>query len=523
MTTSAHTSPPHRAERPTASAQTASSPRVSSPGALIGVILVASFMDLLDVTIVAVAAPDIQRSLGASPAQLQWMIAAYALALGAALITGGRLGDEYGRRRVFLTGLAAFVLASAACALAPSAGVLVAMRVAQGLAAGLMVPQVFGIIRASLSPEQMGKALGAYGGVQGLASIAGPLLGGLLVTADLFGLGWRMIFLVNVPVGLVALFIGWRVLPESRARAGARLDVLGVVLLAAALVLILLPVVQGQAWGWPRWGWGLLAGGVVLLGIFVAVEQRLAASGGQPILDPHLLRNRAFSGGLLASLAFFGGIAPFFLLLSVYLQEGTGRSALATGLVTLPYALGSMVTSGIGVALGQKHGRALLIVGSLVIAASHAAMWAVVTRLADPAWRQLGGPLLLGGLGLGLAAPPLVNVILAAVPARVAGAAGGVLSTVNQIGGSIGVAVLGTVFFTRVADLASGAAGTSSTAASGPGAGSAAVFADALASTLPWQIGLYLVAAALMTLLPRRPASAEHAAEYAEPLAPEAH
>jgi EmrB/QacA subfamily drug resistance transporter len=462
---------------------------VSSPAALIGVILVASFMDLLDVTIVAVAAPDIQSSLGASPAQLQWMIGAYALSLGAALITGGRIGDQYGRRRTFLIGLAAFVVASAACALAPTAGALIAMRVVQGLAAGLMVPQVFGVIRASLTPQQMGAALGAYGGVQGLASIAGPLLGGLLVTANLFDLGWRTIFWVNVPVGLIALLIGWKVLPESRQEGAGRLDLAGAALLAGSLVLVLLPIVQGQSWGWPVWGWALLAAGVAGLAVFVVVERRIAASGGQPVFDPQLLHTRAFSSGLVASLVFFGGIASFFLLLSIYLQDGAGRTALATGLITLPYALGSMITSGAGVKLAARYGRRLLITGSLLIAASHAAMWMVVTRLDTPTWWQLGGPLLLGGLGLGLAAPPLVNVILAGVPARSAGSAGGALSTINQIGGSIGVAALGTLFFTHLTNAA--------TAGSGP----AASFGEAFAAVLPWQVALYLVAAGLMTLL----------------------
>lgn len=473
-------------------------PAAPSPAALIGVILVASFMDLVDVTIVAVAAPDIKASLGASPAQLQWMIAAYALSLGAALITGGRIGDQYGRRRAFLIGLAAFVGASGVCALAPTAEVLIAMRVAQGAAAGLMVPQVFGIIRASLTPQQMGAALGAYGGVQGLASIAGPLLGGLLVTANLFDLGWRTIFWVNVPVGLLALLIGWRVLPESRQRGAGRLDLPGAGLLAGSLLLVLLPVVQGQSWGWPAWGWALLAAGLAGLALFVVLEQRLATRGGQPVLDPGLLRSRAFSSGLAASLVFFGGIASFFLLLSLYLQDGTGRSALATGLITLPYALGSMVTSGIGVKLAARHGRQLLITGSLLIAVSHVVMWFVVTRPDVPTWWQLGVPLLLGGLGLGLAAPPLVNVILAGVPARAAGSAGGVLSTVNQIGGSVGVAALGTLFFTRLAD---------PTAGGGP----AAVFGAAFADVLVWQVGLYLVAAALMTLLPAtsRPGQSE--------------
>ncbi|GAB3878163.1 MFS transporter [Kibdelosporangium lantanae] len=434
---------------------------------LVAVILVAAFMDLLDVTIVAVAAPAIQHELAASAAQLQWMIAAYALSLGAALVTGGRVGDQYGRRRVFLAGLAGFVVASAACALAPTAGVVIATRVVQGLAAGLMVPQVFGIIRASLDGRRMAAALGAYGGVQGLASIAGPLLGGLLVT----GVDWRAIFWVNVPIGLAAFAVGLRVLPESSVPAKSRLDLAGAGILAVSLLAVLLPVVQGPSWGWPVWGWALVAvGGVGLVG-FVAFERKVAA----PVLEPGLLRDRSFVSGLVASMVFFGGIAAFFLLLSVYLQAGTGRSALATGLVTLPYAVGSMITSGIGVRLA---GRRWLVTGSLTVAVSHVIMYVVVTRVADPAWWLVGIPLLVGGLGLGLAAPSLVNVVLAGVPGRQAGSAGGVLSTVNQLGGSIGVAALGTLSFTR----------------GGPPA-------DAFAATLPWQVGLYGVAALLMTRL----------------------
>lgn len=451
-------------------------------------VLVASFMDLLDVTIVAVAAPHIRESLQASPAQLQWTVAAYALSLGAALITGARIGDQYGRCRAFLTGLAVFVAASAACALAVTPGMLIGTRVLQGLAAGLMVSQVFGIIRSSLGPRQMGAALGAYGGVQGLASIAGPLLGGLLTTANPLGLEWRSIFWVNVPIGLIALAVGAKVLPESREPGAARLDLLGATVLAGSLVLILLPIVQGQAWGWPAWGWVLFGVGVFGLSGFVVLERRVAAHGGQPLLDYRLLGNPAFRAGLAASLAFFGGIASFFLLLSIYLQDGTGRSALTTGLITLPYALGSILGSGAGVKLAVRHGRRLLITGSLLIAASHGLMWAVVARSDNPSWWQLGGPLLVGGLGLGQAAPPLVNVVLAAVPGRAAGSAGGVLSTINQVGGSIGVAALGTLFFRHVAGAEAG--------------GQTAIFPGAFAAILPWQVGLYLVAAALVTRLP---------------------
>lgn len=447
------------------------------------VVLFASFMDLLDVTIVTVAAPDIAADLHADEAQLQWMLAAYTLALGSGLITGGRVGDDYGRRRVFLVSLACFAIASAACALAPSASVLVAVRMVQGLAGGFMVPQVFGIIRSSFEPAARGKAFGAYGAVQGLASVAGPLLGGALVDADLWGLGWRTIFWINIPVALVALVLGARVLPESTAATRSRVDVVGAALVALAVVLVLLPLVQGRDWGWPLWGWALLVAGLLLLVVFLGYERWVARRGGQPILNPTLLSIRPFVAGLAAAVLFFGTLAPFFLVLSIYLQTGTGRSAWGTGLVILPYAIGSIITSGAGVALAARAGRALLVGGALALAASQGVLWLLVRDGAEPGYWPLAGAMLLGGLGLGLGAPILVNVVLAGVPGADAGSAGGVLSTVIQLGGAVGVAVLGTVFFNALA-----AGGRHE---------------QALAQVLPWQAGAYLLAAVAMLALPR--------------------
>ncbi|MET8862854.1 MFS transporter [Nonomuraea sp. NPDC004580] len=453
----------------------------SVPLAALLVVLFGSFMDLLDATIVTVAAPAISRDLGAGDAQIQWTIAAYTLALGAGLITGGRLGDQYGRKRLFLIGLAGFMVTSALCALAAGPAMLIGMRAAQGLTGGIMVPQVFGISRASFPPEERAKAFGAYGAVQGLASVAGPLLGGLLVEADLFGLGWRTIFWINVPVSVVALVVGAKVLPESRSASTARLDLVGALLAAAGILLLLLPIIQSETWDWGSYA--LLAAGVVVLAIFLAYERRLTARGAEPVFDPALLRIRAFTVGLAASVLFFGGIGPYFLTLSVYLQNGTGRTALEAGLVILPYALGSMVTSGLGVALAARAGRTLLVAGSLTIAASHLVLWYVVRDGSDPGYWLLALALFVGGLGLGLAAPILVNVVLAGVPGRDAGTAGGVLSTVTQLGGAAGIAVLGTVFFT---------------AAAGP-----AGFSHALAVVLLASAALYLITAVVMLALPK--------------------
>ncbi|TMR34945.1 MFS transporter [Actinomadura geliboluensis] len=459
------------------------------------VVLFGSFLDLLDGTIVTVAAPAIARDLGAGDAQIQWTIAAYLLALGAGLVTGGRLGDRYGRKRLFMIGLTGFTVTSALCALAAGPGMLIGTRAAQGLTAGVMVPQVFGIIRASFAPGERAKAFGAYGAVQGLASVAGPLLGGLLVDADLFGLGWRTIFWINVPVSVLALVMGAKVLPESRSASTARLDLPGALLAAAGILLLLLPIIQTDSWGWTSTSYALLTAGIVVLAVFVVHERRLAGRGGEPVFDPALLRIRAFAVGLSASLLFFGGIGAFFLTLSVYLQDGTGRTAWETGLVILPYALGSIVTSGVGVALAAKAGRALLITGSLTVAASQLVLWTAVGDGGDPGYPLLALALLIGGLGLGLCAPILVNVVLAGIPGRDAGAGGGVLSTVNQIGGAAGIAALGTVFFTTATGSATGAPGR-------------ADYGDALGIVLVISAVLYAVAALVMLALPKN--TAEH-------------
>lgn len=460
------------------------------------VVLFGSFMDLLDATIVTVAAPAIAQDLGAGDAQIQWTIAAYTLTLGAGLITGGRLGDQYGRKRLFMIGLAGFMVTSALCALAVDPGMLIGMRAGQGLTAGIMVPQVFGIIRASFAPDERAKAFGAYGAVQGLASVAGPLLGGLLVDANLFDLGWRTIFWINVPVSILALIIGAKVLPESRSASTARLDLPGAILAATGILLLLLPIIQTETWGWTWASYVLLAAGIIVLAIFLAYEHRLTGRGDEPVFDPALLRIRAFAVGLSASVLFFGGIGSYFLTLSVYLQNGTGRTAWETGLVILPYALGSIITSGLGVALAAKAGRTLLTAGSLTIAASQLVLWCIVKDGNDPGYWLLALALLIGGLGLGLAAPILVNVVLAGVPGRNAGAAGGVLSTVNQIGGAVGIAVLGTIFFTTVTGSATGAPVLPD-------------YSHALSIVLIVSSALYLITALVMLALPK--AAVEHA------------
>lgn len=456
----------------------------------LAVVLTAEFMDLVDATIVTVALPSMAADLGMTPTQVQWTLAGYTLAMGAGLITGGRVGDLYGRRRVFLAGLAAGTLFAALAALAPNPGWLMVMRILTGVAAAFTVPLVIGMIRANFPDRYRPAALGVYGATLGLAAVVGPILGGALVDGDLWGLGWRAVFWVNVPIGLVALLVGWRTLAESRDPGSARLDVPGAVLATAATVLVLLPLVQGPELDWPAWTVACLVAAPLVVAALVWRQRRVRARGGDPLIEPTLFTRRGFSAGVLVAVLFFGAIGSYFLLLVLYLQNGTGRTAWETGLVLLPYAIGSFITSALSVQLAARAGRALLVTGAASLAAAQVLLLVLLNDTADLGYWALAWPLFLGGLGLGLAAPPLIDIIISAVDEHRAGSAAGVLTTFSQIGNALGVAVLGTVFFATLDDAA--------------GADVVTAHADALSAALPWQIGAYVLAALLMFALPRR-------------------
>lgn len=306
----------------------------------LAVILAAEVMDLLDVLVTNLAGPAIRADLGGSPTVIQWIGAGYTLAMAVGLVTGGRLGDLYGRRRMFLVGVLGFTAASAACALAGSPGTLIAARVAQGLLGALLLPQGLGLIKEMFPPEQLAAAFGAFGPVMGISAVGGPILAGWLVDADLGGTGWRAIFLINVPLGLLAALGAARFLPASRPGHATRLDLPGVALLSVAVFLLVHPLVQGRELGWPAWSFAMLAGAVVVLAVFARYEQRRQRAGRDPLVVPALFRRRAFTGGLVAGLAFFTALAGFSLVFSLYLQLGLGWSPLRAGLAGVPQALG---------------------------------------------------------------------------------------------------------------------------------------------------------------------------------------
>jgi EmrB/QacA subfamily drug resistance transporter len=408
-------------------------------------------MVVLDFFIVNVALPSIQSGLHASNSAIEWVVAGYGLTCAVFLITGGRLGDRIGRRRAFSLGLGLFTASSAACGLAASQEMLVAARLLQGVAGALMMPNVMSIISVTYTGTDRVRALSAYGMVMGLAAVGGQLIGGLLVQANVAGLGWRSCFLINVPIGLLALAVAPRAVAESKAAERKRTDVLGIVLITAGLTAIVLPLVDGRAHGWPAWTWISLALAPVILLAFAAQQRRLSRTGGAPLLEPRLFAHRSFTAGLLAQLVFWCGQASFFLVLALYLQQGRGLSALQSGLVFTILAVAYLFASLQAPALATVHGRRVLAAGALVLAAGHALLLVTVGEIGvggSVAWLAPG--LALVGAGMGLGITPLATIILSGMQPEHAGSASGALTTMQNVGNAIGVAVIGVIFFSAV-------------------------------------------------------------------------
>ncbi|MEU8952745.1 MFS transporter [Streptomyces sp. NPDC048518] len=416
------------------------------------VVLVASFMDAVDVTVVHIALPDIQAETGASTAQVQWITGGYALAFALGLITGGRLGDLFGRKKVFLLGVVGFTLTSLVCGVAGNPEVLLAGRVAQGAMAALMVPQVLSIIHVTFPERERGKVFGIYGSVMALGTLAGPLVGALLVEGDLFGLGWRPIFLVNLPLGAAGLIAGALLISESKAARAARLDLAGVVLATAGLLTLVLPLTQGRELGWPAWTYGSMAASVLLLTAFVAWERRLARRGGSPLVVLSLFSRRGFAGGQGVQLLFGLASGVFFLAWTLYLQLGLGFSPLKAGLSGMPLSAAMMAGAGLSMqVLVPRFGRGVLQAGGLLAAAGMVLFVALANHYGtDIAVWQTMMPLIPMGLGMGMIIAPLTDIILSDVPHEYAGSASGLTNTTLQLGQAIGVALSSVVFFDRL-------------------------------------------------------------------------
>jgi EmrB/QacA subfamily drug resistance transporter len=409
------------------------------------VVIAAAFMDLLDSTIVNVAIPTIQKDLGTSYAQIEWVITAYALGFAASLITGGRLGDAFGRKRVFLVGVAGFTAASVLCGAAEGGGMLIAARALQGVMAGVMIPQVLAFVQVLFRREERNKAFGIYGASVGMAAVAGPIVSGVLLHFDVAGLGWRPIFLLNLPIGIAALAAAAALLPESRSEDRPGLDLVGVGLVTAALLALVYPLIQGRQAGWPWWSFALLAVSLPLLGAFGLWERRRGAKALVPL---RLFRMRAFSAGLAANVALFSGVLAFFIVYTVYLQLGLGWTPLHTALAGFSFPIGTTVGAGVSIALAPKLGRLVLVAGTVIFTVG-VGVAAVVLDAAGAGLQtwELLGVMALCGLGMGVGVPPLFDIVLAGVDTRDAGSASGVLNTAQQVGGAVGISVIGVVLF----------------------------------------------------------------------------
>lgn len=412
------------------------------------VVMAGTFMTILDFFIVNVAVPSIQLDLRTDEAAIQFVVAAYGLTFAVGLVTGGRLGDMYGRRRMFVVGTALFTVASVGCSAAPSGGALIAARLVQGCGAALLTPQVLAILTTVYTAERQRKAFAVYGMVLGLAGVFGQLIGGALIQADPGGLTWRSIFLINVPVGLLALGAVRRVVPEIHPGQPVKLDMAGTVLLTSGLAALVVPLAEGRQHGWPWWTWVSLAGAGVLFALFARQQRRAVAKGGAPLIPPDLLASRSFTAGVVVTLVFLMASGSFFFVLAVYLQQARGMSALGSGLLFTAVGGGFFAGMTSVHTYGARFGRRVLAAGACVTAVGYL-VTAVAALVIGPggALPALAPGLLLVGLGLGSVLGPLAGTVLGGVKGDQAGSAAGVLSTAQELGGALGVTGVGVVYF----------------------------------------------------------------------------
>ncbi|MCX4851543.1 MFS transporter [Streptomyces sp. NBC_00893] len=413
------------------------------------VVLLAQMMDVLDTTVVNIGLPTIRDDLGGSYTAVQWLVAGYTLAFAITLITGGRLGDVFGRRRVFTAGALCFTLASAACALAQNQETLLISRVAQGLFAGVTIPQVLGIISGVFPRAQLGKAFAFFGPVLGLSSVVSPVLGGWLVDADLFGTGWRAIFLINLPLGLIATVGALVLIPRFEPLPGSRLDIGGIALITVAMTMLVFPLLQGREYDWPAWGFAMMAGSLVVFALFALHERRSSS----PLIAPSLFRKRHYTGGLAVICSFFCALTGFILVFALFAQVGLGYSPMRAGTTLIPWALGMAIGSAVGAgALAQRIGRHVLHIGAAVGAAGLVALFLTMRSVGtDLGFWDLAPGFLAGGIGSGMVVSPMFKIILSSVEPHEVGSGSGLLTTVQQFGATVGVAVVGTIFFSLLA------------------------------------------------------------------------
>src|SRR4051812_46950333 len=458
----------------------------------LAVILAAAFLVGLDFFVVNVSIPSIRADLHATFAEVQLVIASYGLTYAVLLISGGRLGDIYGRKRMFMWGVAAFTVASMLCGLAPSPVFLIAARAVQGVTGALLFPQVLSIMQVTFPSHERAKAFGLFGTVIGTSSFSGNVLGGLLVSANIFGLSWRPIFLINLPIGILTVAAAAGFVKESRSPKARRLDLGGVAIMTCALSLLLYPLIQGREAGWPPWAFVCIAAAIAAFVLFVQFERRVTRRGGSPLVELSLFHDRAFVIGLCSGVCFFSGAAAFVLISTVFLQNGLGYSPREAGLTFSSYALAFLGSSLVSVRVQPKLGSRIINLGAvLMIIGLIAFLWMTSWQGPSLTGLMLAPALLVYGTGQGFVMPTLISTILINIKGHDAGSASGVLSTVQQMSFAMGVAVIGTVFFSALGQLSTPEA-----------------FIRALRTALSVNICLLAVTFTLILQIPRNPVRA---------------
>ena len=437
-------------EHPTHSAQHHASKFTNKQRTIALVIVALAFvMDLLDTTIVNIAIPSIQSNLGASYATIQWLIAGYSLTFATLLITGGRMGDVFGYKKLFLIGVSGFTLASLLCGIAWNSEVLIAARLIQGVTAALMVPQVMSLMQVMYKPHERAGVMGLFGALAGIAASLGPVLGGFLIHANIAGLDWRPIFLINVPVGIFAFFMAIKYLPEGKSSHPLRLDLWGTLLVVIAMLLLVFPLIQGRELDWPSWVFVMMTGALPVLGLFIWWQKRKDKKDGSALIAPALFKAPSFVKGLVMNIVFQGAMIGFFLPFTLLLQVGLGYEVILAAVTGIPTAIGIAFSVGFfGQKLIPKLGRYALTLGSVVMLAGLVTTYLIVKAngMDTTGWHLIPG-LFLTGSGMGLVMAPIFAITLNDVDVKHAGSASGVLSAVQQLGAAIGVALIGVVFF----------------------------------------------------------------------------
>ncbi|APU40689.1 MULTISPECIES: MFS transporter [unclassified Streptomyces] len=481
---------PVQEERTDAAPDAPSTPPDRRRWLALAIVMTAAFMDLVDVTIVNIAIPTMRQNFGASTSAIQWITAGYALAFAAGLITGGRLGDIYGRKRLFLIGISGFTAASLLCGIAADPAMLVASRILQGAMAALMVPQVLAIIHVTFPPQERGKVFGMFGAIVGLGAVSGPMLGALLTEWNLFGLEWRPIFLINLPVGIAGVILGRKFISESKAPQALRLDLVGVVLATLALVMLIFPLTQGRENGWPAWGFTCMIASPFVFAAFLRYEQYKIRKDGSPLVELSLFKVKSFAGGIAVQLTFGIATGIFFLVWTLYMQMGLGWSALRAGTTGIPFSIAVSVAAGLSVEkLVPRFGRKVLQAGALVMAAGLILyIWESEHYGLEIASWQMAAPLILMGVGMGLIVAPLNDTTLSEVPRRDAGSASGLINTTGQMGNALGLALTSVVFFGLIDD----------DLVLGP------PYVEAFRGALWWVVGVLVVISMVMFMLPRK-------------------